>query len=55
MKLSTNKVASIIVLVAVAVTAIWGALGGWDRSWIAMLIGVIASSIVKIIGRKEGD
>ena len=51
MKLDTGKIASIIILVAVAVTTIWGFLGGWDRSWIAMLIGVVAAGIVRIIGR----
>ena len=51
MKLDTGKIASIIILVAVAVTTIWGFLGGWDRSWIAMLIGVVVAGIVKIIGR----
>ena len=51
MKLNANKAASVIILVAIAVTTIWGFLGGWDRSWIAMLVGVIVEGIVKIIGR----
>ena len=51
LKLNNDKIAAIIVLVAVAVTTIWGFLGGWDRSWIAMLIGVVAAGIVRIIGR----
>ena len=51
LKLNNDKIAAIIVLVAVAVTTIWGFLGGWDSSWIAMLIGVVAAGIVRIIGR----
>ena len=53
MNLNANKIASIIILVAIAVTTIWGVVGGWNYSWMAMLIGVIAAGIVKVIGGKE--
>ena len=51
--MNTNKIASIIILVAIAVTTIWGFVGGWNYSWMAMLVGVIAAGIVKVIGGKE--
>lgn len=54
--MNSNKLASIIILVAVAVVVIWGfsgLAGGWNYSWIAMLVAVVAAGIIKIIGRND--
>ena len=51
--MNSTKIAEVIVLVAIVVTVLWGFLGGWDRSWIAMLVGVMVACIVKVIGKKE--
>jgi hypothetical protein len=51
--MNANKIAKIIILVAIAVTVIWGVAGGWSYSWMAMLVGVIVAGIVKVIGGKE--
>ena len=54
--MNSNKLASIIILIAVAVVVIWGFTGiaeGWHYSWIAMLVAVVIAGIIKIIGRKD--
>lgn len=54
--MNSDKLASIIILVAVAVVVIWGfsgLAGGWHYSWIAMLVAVVAAGIIKIIGRND--
>ena len=51
--MNSTKIAEVIVLVAIVVTVLWGFLGGWDRSWIAMLVGVMVACIVRVIGKKE--
>jgi hypothetical protein len=54
--MNSNKIASIIILIAVAVVIIWGfsgVAGGWHYSWIAMLVAVVVAGIIKIIGGKD--
>ena len=54
--MNSNKIASIIILIAVAVVIIWGfsgIAGGWHYSWMAMLVAVVAAGIVKVIGGKD--
>ena len=54
--MNSNKLASIIFLIAAAVVVIWGfsgVAGGWQYSWIAMFVAVVAVGIIKIIGRKD--
>ena len=51
--MNSTKNAEIIVLVAIIITVVWGFLGGWDRSWIVMLVGVMVACIVRVIGRKD--
>lgn len=51
--MNLTKIAEIIVLVAIIITVVWGFLGGWDRSWIVMLVGVMVACIVRVIGRKD--
>ena len=54
--MNPNKLASVIILIAVAVVIIWGftgVAGGWHYSWIAMLVAVVIAGIVKVIGRKD--
>jgi hypothetical protein len=54
--MNSNKLASIIILIAVPIVIIWGfsgIAGGWQYSWIAMLVAVVAAGIIKIIGRKD--
>ena len=54
--MNPNKLASVIILIAVAVVIIWGftgVAGGWHYSWIAMLVAVVVAGIIKIIGGKE--
>ena len=48
MNLNANKIAAVIILIAIAVTTIWGFVGGWNYSWIAMLIGVIAQKLISM-------
>lgn len=55
-RMNSNKLASIIILIAVAVVIIWGfsgVAGGWHYSWIAMLVAVVVAGIIKIIGRND--
>lgn len=55
-RMNPNKLASVIILIAVAVVIIWGftgVAGGWHYSWIAMLVAVVVAGIIKIIGGKE--
>lgn len=54
--MNPNKLAHIIILIAVAVVVIWGfsgVAGGWNYSWIAMFVAVVIAGIVKVIGRKD--
>ncbi len=55
-RMNPNKLAHIIILIAVAVVVIWGfsgVAGGWNYSWIAMFVAVVIAGIVKVIGRKD--
>lgn len=56
--MNSSKIASIIILVAAAVVIIWGftgLAGGWQYSWMAMLVGVVAAGIVKIVRKNDKD
>ncbi|MDO5701825.1 MAG: hypothetical protein Q4G47_00525 [Lachnospiraceae bacterium] len=54
--MDSNKISAIIIIIAIVVMTIWGftgICGGWQYSWIAMFVGVMATVIVKIIDGKK--
>ena len=52
--MSFNQISKIIGVVGVVVFLLWGALGNaWGKSWIALVVSVLAVEVIKIVKDKQ--
>ena len=52
--LSTKTITTIIGMVSFLVFFIWGYFGSWTHSWLALMVGVMASMVVRMV-RKDKE
>ena len=51
-----EKITKIIGITACGVTVVWGFLGGWGKSWIAMVVGGVLIAILNVLNSNDkGD
>lgn len=52
--MNTEKLATVVLMASILVMILWGFIGNdWGHSWIAAVVGVFGSMIIRIIGKND--
>ena len=50
-----KKLSMIIPMISVIVMIVWGFLGGWSKSWIAVAVGGVLAAICRVMDKDNKD